>query len=66
MPKKFQLYSVFRSDNFEKSDRKSILRKDGVNSNEKEGTTNEISLTLDLINVIAITSMSVFRNLDCL
>ena len=66
MPKEFQLYSVFRSDNFEKSDRKSILRKDGVNSNEKEGTTNEISLTLDLINVIAITSMSVFRNLDCL
>ena len=66
MPKEFQLYSVFRSDNFEKSDRKSILRKDGVNSNEKEGTTNEISLSLDLINVIAITSMSVFRNLDCL
>ena len=51
MPKEFQLYSVFRSDNFEKSDRKSILRKDGVNSNEKEGTTNEISLSLDLINV---------------
>ena len=25
--------------------------KDGVNSNEKEGTTNEISLYLDLINV---------------
>ena len=25
--------------------------KDGVNSNEKEGTTNEISLSLDLINV---------------
>ena len=66
MPKEFQLYGVFRSDNFEKSDRKSILRKDGVNSNEKEGTTNEISLSLDLINVIAITSISVFRNLDCL
>ena len=66
MPKEFQLYSVFRRDNFEKSDRKSILRKDGLNSNEKEGTTNVISLSLDLINVIAITSMSVFRNLDCL
>ena len=25
--------------------------KDVVNSNEKEGTTNEISLSLDLINV---------------
>ena len=25
--------------------------KDGVNSNEKEGTTNEISLSLDLINM---------------
>ena len=25
--------------------------KDGVNSNEKEGTANEISLSLDLINV---------------
>ena len=25
--------------------------KDGVNSNEKEGTTKEISLSLDLINV---------------
>ena len=51
MPKEFQLYGVFRSDNLEKSDQKSILVKDGVNSNEKEGTTNEISLSLDLINV---------------
>ena len=25
--------------------------KDGVNSNEKEGTTNDISLSLDLISV---------------
>ena len=25
--------------------------KDGVNSNEKEGTTNEISLSINLINV---------------
>ena len=25
--------------------------KDGVNSNEKEGTTNDISLSLDLIKV---------------
>ena len=50
MPKEFQLYGVFRSDNLEKSDQKSIL-KDGVNSNEKEGTTNEISLSIHLINV---------------
>ena len=35
----------------EKSDRKSNLVKDGVNSNEKEGMTNDISLSLDLINV---------------
>ena len=41
---------MFRSDNLEKSDQKSIL-KDGVNSNEKEGTTNEISLSIHLINV---------------
>ena len=51
MPKEFQLYGVFRSDNLEKSDQKSILVKDGVNSNEKEGTTNEISLSINLINV---------------
>ena len=51
MPKEFQLYGVFRSDNLEKLDRKSIKVKDGVNSNEKEGMTNEISLSLDLINV---------------
>ena len=49
MPKEFQLYGVFWSDNFEKSDQKRI--KDSVNSNEKEGTTNDISLSLDLINV---------------
>ena len=30
---------------------RAFLVKDGVNSNEKEGTTNEISLSLDLINV---------------
>ena len=35
----------------EKSDQKSNLVKDGVNSNEKEGTTNDILLSLDLINV---------------
>ena len=51
MPKEFQLYGVFQSDNLEKLDRKSIKVKDGVNSNEKEGMTNEISLSLDLINV---------------
>ena len=49
MPKEFQLYGVFWSDNFEKSDQKRI--KDSVNSNEKAGTTNDISLSLDLINV---------------
>ena len=38
-----------------------------VNFNEKEGTTNDISLFLDLINVKHfVNSMSVFRNLDCL
>ena len=37
--------------------------KDGENFNEKEGTTNDLSLFLEKI---ATTSMSVFRNLDCL
>ena len=42
--------------------------KDGENFNEKEGTTTDILLFLDVINVkdIATTSMSVFRNLHCL
>ena len=62
MPKEFQLYGVFRSDNLEKSDRKSINFKfvDGVNSNEKEGTTNDISLSLDFINVKDGHNLSVF------
>ena len=58
-------FMVFEVIIVEKSDRKSI--KDGVNSNKKVGTTNDISLSLDSINVreLATTSMSVFRNLDC-
>ena len=62
MPKEFQLYGVFRSDNLEKSDRKSINFKfvDGVNCNEKEGTTNDISLSLDFINVKDGHNLSVF------
>ena len=45
-------FMVFEVIIIEKSDRKRIF-KDGVyvNSNEKEGTTNDIALTLDLINV---------------
>ena len=46
MVKEFQLYGVFQSDNIEKLDQKSISK-----LNEKEGTTNEILLSLDLINM---------------
>ena len=37
-----------------------------LNSNEEEGTANDISLSLALINLKAKTSMSVFQNLACL
>ena len=43
--------ACFKMIIIEKSDQKSNLVKDGVNSNEKEGTTNDILLSLDLINV---------------
>ena len=49
MVKEFQLYGMFQSDNIKNSDRKSILSFNDENANEKEGTTNEISLSLDLI-----------------
>ena len=53
MPMEFQLYGMFGIDNLVKSDQRSILLvKDGVNSNEKEDTTDDISLSLDLINAI--------------
>ena len=42
-------FMVFEVIIIEKSDRKSV--KDGVNSSEKEGTTNDILLSLDSINV---------------
>ena len=41
--------------------------KDGETFNEQEGTTSDISLFLDLMMwKVATTSMSVFRNFDCL
>ena len=46
MPKVFQFYGMFQSDNLEKSDRKNILSE---NFNEKEGITSDISLFLDLM-----------------
>ena len=42
---------MFRSDNLEKFDKKSIEVEDVINSNGKEGMANAISLSLDLINV---------------
>ena len=67
MAEKFQLNGLFWSDNLEKSEQDHLKFKlDVVSSNKKEGKTNEISLSLDLINVkdgnkfYAGVSMSVF------